>query len=261
MKRGVFITVRTSSSRLPRKALMKICGKPTIEYAIDRAKQSKHADVVVLCTSTSKEDDELCELAHNNGIECFRGSLIDKIDRWLQAAIEYEVDYFVNIDGDDLFCEPELIDMAFEQNEKENHDFVKCDEENLVVGAFTLGAKTSAIKKICEIKDTEDTEAAWLYFSDMDIFNTQLLESIPEAYNRPEIRATLDYYDDFLFFSHIIEHFGSQKKSRFSLLDVVKYIDKNPRVLDINRDCQQKYLKNQQKLTKLIVKKEYNERA
>jgi spore coat polysaccharide biosynthesis protein SpsF len=261
MRRGIFITVRTSSSRLPNKALMKICNKPTIEYAIDRAKQSTHADVIVLCTSTDSEDNALCELAHKNGIECFRGSLIDKIDRWLQAALEYEVDYFVNIDGDDLFCEPELIDMAFEQYDKENHDFVKCDEENLVVGAFTLGAKTSAIQKVCEIKDTDDTEAAWLYFSEMDIFKTSLLKRIPEVYNRPDIRATLDYYDDFLFFSNIIEHFGAQKKSRFSLLDVVKYIDENPRVLDINRNCQQKYLNNQQKLTKLIVKKEYNERA
>tara|TARA_R100000234_G_scaffold10953_1_gene6175 strand:+ start:3897 stop:4682 length:786 start_codon:yes stop_codon:yes gene_type:complete len=261
MKKGIFITVRTNSSRLPNKALMKICGKPTIQYAIDRAKQSSCADVIVLCTSTSNNDDALCEIAHKNGIECFRGSLIDKIDRWLQAALEYKVDYFVNIDGDDLFCEPELIDMAFEQHDKEDHDFVKCDEENLVVGAFTLGAKTTAIQKVCDIKDTEDTEAAWLYFSDMDIFKTSLLENVPESYNRPDIRATLDYYDDFLFFSNIIEYFGAQKKSRFSLLDVVKYVDENPRVLDINRNCQQEYLNNQQKLTKLIVKKEYNERA
>jgi len=260
VKKGIFITVRTNSSRLPNKALRKIRNKATIEYAIERAKQSMHADVVVLCTSTSDEDEALCQIAYKNGIKCFRGSLIDKIDRWYQAALEHEIDYFVNIDGDDLFCEPELIDMAFEQFDKEDHDFVKCDEKNLVVGAFTLGAKTTAIKKICEIKDTDDTEAAWLYFSDMSIFETSMLRDIPEVYKRPEIRATLDYYDDFLFFKTIIEHFGDEKKYTFSLLDVIEYVNNNPSVLDINRNCQEKYLKNQQKLTKLTIKEEHNER-
>tara|TARA_R110000824_G_scaffold11540_2_gene50361 strand:+ start:36658 stop:37443 length:786 start_codon:yes stop_codon:yes gene_type:complete len=261
LKKGIFITVRTSSSRLPNKALMKICNKATIEYAIDRAKRSIHADVIVLCTSTMEEDSTLCELADANGIEYFRGSLIDKIDRWRQAAAQYEVDYFVNIDGDDLFCEPVLIDKAFEQYDKEDHDFVKVDEKDLIIGAFTLGAKTSAIQKVCEIKDTDDTEAAWLYFSDMGIFKTSMLQGIPAIYKRPEIRATLDYHEDFIFFKTIIEHFANEKNDNFSLLDVIDYVNLNPEVTKINSNCQQKYLKNQQKLTKLTVKEEYNERA
>ena len=259
MKKAIFITVRSGSTRLPNKATKEILNSPTIEHLIKRVKRSKLADIVVLCTSVNNEDKKLCEIANRNGILCFQGSLKDKLVRWRDAAIHYNVEYFVNVDGDDLFCEPELIDLAFMQYEKEKHDFVKVDETEIVVGAFTLGATRKAIEKVCEIKDTDDTEAAWLYFSDLDIFKTNKLQNVPEIYNRPDIRATLDYEEDFVFFRNIIEHFSFLEKDNFCLRDVVEYVNDNPSVLLINSECQQKYLNNQKKLTKLILKEDISE--
>ena len=85
-KNGILITVRTGSSRLPQKALIKIADLCTIEYPILAAKRSKHCDKIVLCTTTLKEDDVLCELANKHGIEYFRGSVKDKLDRWYNAC-------------------------------------------------------------------------------------------------------------------------------------------------------------------------------
>ena len=204
--------------------------------------------------STNEEDLKLCKIAERNDILCFRGDLKDKVLRWYEAALHYNVEYFVNVDGDDLFCEPELIDMAFSQYEEEKHDFIKVNESEIICGAFTMGATTESLRKVCEMKDTDDTEAAWLYFSDLDIFETKMLRNIPEIFLRPDIRATLDYEEDFVFFKNIIEHFNLQKKQSFSLRDVVEYVNINRWVLEINSDCQQKYLDNQKKLTKLILK-------
>ena len=52
---SIFITVRTGSTRLPNKSILTIKGKHTIEYVIDSAKKSKHADRIVLCTTDKKE--------------------------------------------------------------------------------------------------------------------------------------------------------------------------------------------------------------
>ena len=68
MKKAIFITVRTGSTRLPEKALLKINERSTIELVIDRAKRSKKKDIVVLCTTESTNDDILCEIAEKNGI-------------------------------------------------------------------------------------------------------------------------------------------------------------------------------------------------
>ena len=42
------------------------------------------------------------------------------------------------------------------------------------------------------------------------MFNSTLLKDIPRIFKRPEIRATLDYEEDFIFFKTIIDHFFSK---------------------------------------------------
>jgi spore coat polysaccharide biosynthesis protein SpsF (cytidylyltransferase family) len=252
MSKAIFITVRSGSSRLPKKALLKINDAATIEHLINHVRKSQKADKIVVCTTVSKNDDEICALAEKSGVNFFRGSIKDKLDRCLKAALHYNIEYFVNVDGDDIFCEPELIDLAFDQYEADNHDFIKSNEKDLVCGAFTFGIKTEALKEICRIKDTDDTEAAWLLFSEISSIKTSMLDNIPEIYCRPEIRATLDYSEDLEFFKAIIDHFHDRNKKQFSLRDIISFIDSNPDVLLINRHRHKDYLENQKKLLKNI---------
>jgi len=248
MLKGICITVRSDSSRLPGKALRKINGLATIEHLINRVKRSTKADKVVVCTTTLSSDDEICRLASKNGVNFFRGSVEDKLERCLQAAEEFNFEYFVNVDGDDLFCEVELIDLAFEKYEKEKPDFIKTHEDKLICGAFTFGMKVQVLKEICQKKNTSNTEAAWLAFAENQNINTVYLEDIPRVFHRPEIRATLDYQEDFDFFKTIIDNFFAQGKENFSLRDVVSFVDENPEVLMINKHRHNDYLQNQKKL-------------
>ena len=43
----ILITVRTSSTRLPKKAILDINGKPAIQYLIENIKKSKLADKII----------------------------------------------------------------------------------------------------------------------------------------------------------------------------------------------------------------------
>ena len=135
--KAIFITVRTGSTRLPNKSLLKIGEKTTIEHLIARVKKSRYADMVVLCTTALPTDDILCEIATRNNIHYFRGSAPDKLERWNGACKKFGIDFFVTADGDDLFCDPHLIDLAFEQYEKSNGevDFIKSDD--VICGVFT----------------------------------------------------------------------------------------------------------------------------
>lgn len=258
MKKAIFITVRTGSSRLPQKALMKIAGKPTIEHLIERIKHSQKKDIVVLCTTELKEDDVLVQIAQKNEIGIYRGSVKDKLERWRGAAHTFEVDFFVTADGDDLFCEPELIDLAFSQYEKTDADFI--EGKDIICGAFTYGIKTMALEKVCEIKDTDDTEMMWVYFTQTGLFKTETLHNIPLVFKRPEIRMTLDYEEDFRFFHTIIEQF-IKVKSYYSLRDILTFLDSHPDVVKINQHLQQQFLSNQKAKTKLILKKTFTKDA
>lgn len=257
MKKAIFITVRTSSTRLPKKCLLEIGGKKTIEILIERLKRSKTADMIVLCTTTNQEDGILCDIAEKNGIRFFRGSEKDKLVRWRDAAQHFNVDFFVTADGDDLFCEPELIDMAFSQYQRNMPDFI--ESKGLAAGAFTYGIKATALKKVCEIKDTEETEMMWVYFTDTGLFRTELLENVPDVYRRPEIRMTLDYRDDFRFFEAVISHFSSIGKAEFTLRDIIEYLDENPEVIKINQYLEKQFSENQKAKTKLVLKEDYQQ--
>lgn len=252
--KAIFITVRTDSTRLPNKALKKINKKTTIELLIQNLKKSKLCNQIILCTTDRKIDDELCKIAEKSKIKIHRGSTDDKLDRWRSACEKNKVDFFVTADGDDLFCEPELIDKAFEQYEKDKSiDFIKSD--GIICGAFTYGIKASALFKVCEIKGTLNTEMMWVYFTETGLFNVHQLQNVDQKFYRNDIRMTLDYEEDLEFFKSVIEHFYAEGKDYPNLEDIVNLIDQQPEISKINIHRQNEWKKNQDKHTKLVLRK------
>lgn len=251
MNKSIFITVRNGSTRLENKALMHIDGLPIIEYIIRRMKHAKKANNIILCTTEKPQDNSLVEIAERNNILYFRGSEEDKLERWNGAAKHHNVEFFCTADGDDLFCEPMLIDLAFEQYERNNCDFI--ESKKAITGAFTYGIKASALKKVCEIKDSEQTEMMWVYFTNTGLFKCEELQNIPEKFCRPDVRMTLDYQEDFDFFDAIIEK-SSKKGDYLTLNEIVDIIEKYPDIKNINFFRQQQWADNQKNKTSLKIK-------
>lgn len=247
MRNAIFMTARVGSSRLSRKHLLKIKDKYCIEYCIDRAKKSKLADGIVLCTTNLEEDDILVEIAKKNGIEYFRGSVEDKLDRWNEACKKFNVNFFVTYDADDLICEPSLIDKAFEQRERNHSNFIQAGE-NLICGSFTYGISHLALNYVCKKKTSSNTEMMWTFF-DNNRIRKEYLEDVPIMFFRNDIRATLDYKEDYEFFKTIIEGMtkGNEDFSLFSLKDIVEFLDKNPEISKINIGCYDLWKNNQMK--------------
>mgnify|MGYP000857002869 FL=1 len=252
MKKGIFITIRKDSSRLPNKAVREILGHPVMELIIKRAKLAKNFDTVIVCTTTRPIDDEIEEIAKRNGALVYRGSLHDKLERWNGAAKAFGIDYIVTFDGDDLFCEPKLLDMGAEQIETRGLDFIEAPQ-GLICGAFTYAFTAKALDKVCEIKASEDTEMMWTYFKDSGLFNTGVLENVPAIYFSDEIRSTLDYPEDFEFYTNIFEHFQCEEND-VDLADIVKYLREHPEIAKINIGRQQEFLANQQAKMHLVLK-------
>ena len=74
------VTVRTSSTRLPQKCLLPFGEGSVIEHVVRRARH--FAIRAIICTSTDPSDDVLEQIAAREGVECFRGSLLNKMRRW-----------------------------------------------------------------------------------------------------------------------------------------------------------------------------------
>lgn len=252
MKSAIFITVRMDSSRLPNKAMKRILGRPVLEHVINRAKQAARFDEIVVCTTQRETDGRIAELARENNVKVYRGSLEDKLERWNGAAREYGVDYIVTFDGDDLFCDPYLLDKGAEQIAQGRLDFIELPE-GLICGAFTYAFTGRALEKVCEIKDTDDTEMMWTYFKDTGLFRTGYLENVEDVYFSSDYRLTLDYPEDFEFFTKVFGHFGCTDND-VPLKEIVAYLKEHPEIPQINIGRQQEFLDNQKKKTRLVLK-------
>ena len=257
-KIAVFIPVRLGSSRLPKKPLIKIKGKTLIEHLIDRAKAAKLPNIVVLCTTTKPEDRVFVDLAKKNGAEYFRGSEHDILKRFLDAATELEVDFIVNVDGDDVFCDPGLMDKTVQCYLETGASFIKWND--LPLGATPIGLQVEALRKVCEIKDTLNTETGWgAYFTDTGLFRVKYLEPEDENLKKPEIRITLDYPEDLELVKKVYDKLYEPGKV-ITLREILNLFRKEPALAEINRGVQEKYWKRFRKRVNVRLKKDSKNR-
>jgi len=100
------------SSRLPGKVLLDLAGQPMLKRVVERTRRAKTIDRVVVATTTEPSDDPLVELCAQLGCACYRGSLYDVLDRYYQAARQFEANNIVRITADCPLIDPEVVDRT-----------------------------------------------------------------------------------------------------------------------------------------------------
>ena len=120
----VIIEARTGSSRLPNKVIAEINSNPMIFYVIDRVKQIKSVEQVVLATTNEKNDQILVEIGKQNSIMTFTGDSIDVLNRDYQCALQYNADPIIRITGDCPLIDPYLVENMLKFYLKNNYDYV-----------------------------------------------------------------------------------------------------------------------------------------
>lgn len=104
------IPARLPSSRLPRKALVDICGLPMIMHVYHRCMMAESLDEIYVATD-SAEIRQAVE-ARGGRVIMTRGDHETGTDRIAEAALGLDCDVVVNIQGDEALVRPEHIDVA-----------------------------------------------------------------------------------------------------------------------------------------------------
>ena len=234
MKTGFLITARLKSTRLPMKLLQEVAGRPIFAHMLDRLKLTRHADQIVVCTSTNPQDDPLVTLAESEGVAAFRGDEDDVVKRLSDAATEFQLDYILSITADCPFADPDYADKIVEAYLETDADLIRALK--LPHGAFSYGIKPAAFKKILEIKDQTDSEVWGRYFTDTDLFEVYDLPIDNEFHQQPSLRMTLDYPEDLEFFKAVFADLY-KPGTVFSLDEILRFLRAHPEVVEINRNC------------------------
>lgn len=237
MTTAIFVTARLKSTRLPRKVLKPIAGRPMIGHLLDRLKLARRAERIVICTSPLEQDDPLIDVAREEGIDYYRGHPDDVLLRLTNAAAQFNVDTVVSCTADNPFVDPEYIDRLVDYHLAHGHDYSRT--EGLPFGTFAYTLSYPAMVRACEIKATTETEVWGGYFTQTGQFTWGEMVVDDPAVRWPQLRLTVDTPADFELIERIFDELY-KAGSVFSLRDIVNLLRRRPDLVAINADVQQK---------------------
>jgi spore coat polysaccharide biosynthesis protein SpsF len=236
MKTGILITARLKSQRLPRKVLKPLCGKPMLWHLVERLRQSKFGEQIVLCTSTVEQDDPLEEFANDHQIKCFRGHPDDVLLRNLEAAEKFGFDLVLSCTADNPFIDEVWMDRLAKAMAFEKADFGTIS--GLPFGSHSYSFTTAAARKVCDEKEEVDTEIWGAYFTQSGLFNCLTVEVTDTGHHAPHYRLTVDEPSDFSLAEAVLTALDVGRPP--TLPEVIKFLDDNPDVAALNAEVQQK---------------------
>jgi len=183
MKKVIIIPARLDSSRLPKKVLLDLKGKTVIQRVYEQCLKVKNVDGVYIATD-SIEIKEVCE-TFTDKVIITKSTHQSGTDRIGEAVSAIDCDIVINVQGDEPFIEPSLIEALV--NSFSNSDI----------------SMSSAMSKINNVIDLQNTNVVKVV---TDLNNNALFFSrslIPFPRDVKEISIAKEVLEKGQFFRHI----------------------------------------------------------
>ncbi|MGZ4815980.1 MAG: 3-deoxy-manno-octulosonate cytidylyltransferase [Terriglobales bacterium] len=147
------IPARIASTRLPRKILRDIAGRPMLAWVYEAARQSKALNEVIVAA----DSDEIMNVCRKNGWmprmtspDCKSGT-----ERVYEVSREVKADVYVNVQGDEPLTRPEHMDRLVELMK----------DPKVQVGTLRTPCVAEDINNLNAVKCVADANGRALYFS------------------------------------------------------------------------------------------------
>jgi len=230
---GIIVQARMSSTRLPKKVLKEILSKPMLHRQVDRLKNSKCAQKLIIATSDQNSDLAISQLCSQIGVECFLGPLDDVLARFYKCAKKYSLQHIVRISGDCPLIDAAIIDEIIEFHLNNNADYTtNCIERTFPDGQdieiFTIKALKIAY---LDAKKPSEREHVTPYIRESGQFSTVNYLAKKDL---SHFRMSVDHKEDFDLVTQVYKALYPIKPL-FSLNDIVKFLDENPTIYKLNQ--------------------------
>ena len=228
------VQARMSSTRLPGKVLKPVLGQPMILRQMERIRQARRIDRLVMAPSTDASDDVLADVCQAQGVECARGSLHDVLDRYYQVARRLVPQHVVRLTGDCPLLDPDLMDELITFHLAGRFDY----------SSNALGEPSFPNGLDAEVMRFECLERAWREAR----LPSEREHVTPYFYNHPELfrlggyrgerdlsqmRWTVDEPEDLEFVRRVYAELYPANP-RFRMGDVVALLEREPALSAIN---------------------------
>jgi spore coat polysaccharide biosynthesis protein SpsF len=225
MKTGVIVQTRVGSTRLPGKVMLDLCGKPVIGHVIDRLKQSRVLDEIIIATTTLERDKVIVEQAKKNEVKWFCGSEDDVLSKYYYAAKENNLDVVVRVTSDCPLIDPTILDDVVDFYMRNNYKLVtnagtdlnqRTFPRGLDVEVFSFSALEYAFNNA---QKSYQREHVTPYLYEMYFDSIHHYKNDTDYSN---FRWTLDTDEDYALISAIYDRLYKAYGGRFGLYEVLE---------------------------------------
>ena len=241
---GIIIQARMGSTRLPGKVLMNADKTDTmLDYSIAQLKKCQYVDKIIIATSILERDDVIEQHCKNMGIDVFRGSEKDVLDRHYQCAKTFSLSTILRIPSDKPLIDPKIVDLVIQNFDSDKFDYIAnfqvTEENGSLVYRSTYPSGTEV-----EIMSLETLEKTWNEATTLD----EKEHVTPYVYLNPDkfkikildleqdlsgYRWSLDYENDLKVIREIIKNIQNRP---IITKDIIEFLKKNPNIVEMNKN-------------------------
>ncbi|NJD08277.1 MAG: hypothetical protein FIA97_17530 [Methylococcaceae bacterium] len=234
------IQARMGSSRLPGKVLRLLAGEPMLGRIAHRVAAARSVDAVIVATSDQSQDDVLAAFCADHGIDCFRGSESDVLDRFWRAAASRRAEAVLRITADCPCADPAVIDAVYQMFQAQDLDHGSVStgagaalsrEFRWPDGLDAEWIKSSALQRAAEeATNPLDREHVTPYIWRNPHWFRLAALSAPADYSR--LRLTVDNEADYQLIDRVYRHFAPD--GLFGLPDILELLQRHPELAALN---------------------------
>ena len=235
---AVIVQARMSSTRLPGKVLEELSGRSVLSHVLSRCGAIEGIDVVCCAITRGGADDAVAAEAERCGVQVFRGSKDDVLDRYHQAAETLGAGVVMRVTSDCPLIDPAVCAGVLGLRSAEGLDYVSNIQERqwprgLDCEVFTMETLNRAAEEARSPFEREHV-TPWM----------RQHPSIRRGnYSGPggsvaEQRWTLDYPEDLEFFRALAEKLPPPP-AQPGWREIADVLADHPELVEINRHCRQ----------------------
>jgi spore coat polysaccharide biosynthesis protein SpsF len=227
------IQARTGSTRLPRKVLRDLGGRPVLAWVVAAARASRVCDEIVVATTTEPADDEVAALAAELCVDVVRGSVDDVLSRFLLALSSVGAerdDAIVRLTADCPLLDPHVIAQCGERFVAGGVDYVTTDHDFTVAHGFDVEViSVGALRRIDSVAVGSDRAHVTSYATQRpDEFRSASVALDPSSV---DLRVTLDEPADAVLLDAVVAELGDRASDWRA---VVAFLRSRPDLVALN---------------------------
>lgn len=236
MNLQIIIQARISSTRLPEKILLPLCGGSVLETMIKRL-QRFHDNIIIAAADDDKQH-RIKKICKKLDIKFFEGDTHNVLSRYYNAAVHFgahDKTVIVRCTSDCPLIDPDILQSCIDLFHESGSEYVcACPESGFARGL------DSEVFHFSSLKDAYLTAVSKYDLEHVTPYIKQHVKTkaLQNRYDHSRYRLTLDEEDDYKAISAIYEKLGC--KTDFSYRQLMGVLEKFPYLYEINKHVEQK---------------------